>query len=157
MKKIAIASEHAGYDLKEKLVTYLREKGVALDDLGARSDQPIDYPSVASDLAERVAQGEYSRGILICGTGIGMSIAAGKVPGIRAALCTDPYMARMCREHNDANVLCLGAWITGSRLSMAIVDAYLETEFAGDRHQRRVSQIREIERRYRAKAPGDEE
>ena len=157
MMKIAIASEHAGYDLKEKLVTYLRGKGMALDDLGARSDQPIDYPPVASDLAERVAQGEYTRGILICGTGIGMSIAAGKVPGIRAALCTDPYMARMCREHNDANVLCLGAWITGSRLSFAIVDTYLETEFAGERHQRRVSQIGEIERKYRRKAPGDKQ
>jgi ribose 5-phosphate isomerase B len=155
--RIAIASEHAGFELKEKLVTHLRGKGISLDDLGARSDQPIDYPAVASDLAERVARGEYTRGILICGTGIGMSIAAGKIPGIRAALCTDPFMARMCREHNDANVLCLGAWITGSRLSIAIVDAYLETRFAGDRHQRRVSQIREIELRYRAEAPGDKE
>jgi ribose 5-phosphate isomerase B len=154
--KIAIASEHAGFELKEKIVSYLREKGVSVDDLGARSDQPIDYPPLAAGLAEKVARGEYQRGILICGTGIGMSLAAGKVPGIRAALCTDPFMAQMSREHNDANVLCLGAWITGLRLSYAIVDAYLESEFAGGRHVQRLDQIRQIEDTYRRGRDGEE-
>ncbi len=148
--KIAIASEHAGFELKEKLVSYLREKGMVVDDLGARSDQPIDYPFLAAGLAEKVAAGEYERGILICGTGIGMSLAAGKVPGARAALCTDPFMARMSREHNDANVLCLGAWITGLRLSYAIVDEYLESQFTGGRHNRRLEQITQIEKKYQA-------
>jgi len=145
--RIAIASEHAGYDLKEHLVSYLRKKGIEVEDLGAQSETPVDYPPIAAGLAQRVAEGEFDRGILICGTGIGMSLAAGKVTGIRAALCTDPFMARMAREHNDAQVLCLGAWITGLRLSYAIVDAYLESEFTEDRHRRRIDQISEIERR----------
>ncbi len=151
MIKIAIASEHAGYDLKEKLVEYLRARDIEVDDLGAQSDEAIDYPFIASELAEKVAAGEYDRGILICGTGIGMSLAAGKVPGIRAALCTDPFMAQMACEHNDANILCLGAWITGLKLSYAIVDAYLDAEFTAGRHARRVAQIREIEAKYRAR------
>lgn len=146
--KIAIASEHAGYDLKEKLVEYLRNKGFEVDDLGAQSDEAIDYPFIASGLAEKVMNAEYDCGILICGTGIGMSLAAGKVPGIRAALCTDPFMSQMAREHNNANVLCLGAWITGLKLSYAIVDAYLDAEFNAGRHARRVAQIGEIEQKY---------
>ena len=149
---IAIASEHAGYELKEELITHIREMGIEVADLGAKSDEPVDYPHIAAGLAERVVRGEFGRGILICGTGIGMSLAAGKVPGVRAALCTDPFMARMSREHNDANVLCLGSWITGLRLSYAIVDAYLESEFTEDRHRRRVDQISEIEQSYRSKS-----
>ena len=148
--KIAIASEHAGYDLKVKLIPYIREKGIEVEDLGADSDEPIDYPYIAAGLSEKVARGEYDRGILICGTGIGMSLAAGKVPGVRAALCTDPFMSKMSREHNDANVLCLGAWITGLKLSYAIVDAYLDSEFTEDRHRRRIDLIAEIERGYRS-------
>ena len=147
--RIAIASEHAGYDLKVQLLPYIRDKGFEIEDLGAQSDQPVDYPYIAAGLAERVARGDFERGILICGTGIGMSLAAGKVRGIRAALCTDPFMARMAREHNDAQILCLGAWITGLRLSYAIVDAYLESEFTEDRHRRRIDQISEIERGQR--------
>jgi len=152
--RIFVGSEHAGFTLKEQLVTHLREKGVEVDDLGSSSDEPVDYPFLAAELAARVARGHYDRGILICGTGIGMAIAAGKVPGVRAALCTDPFMAHMCREHNDANVLCLGAWITGSRLAFAIADEYLATEFAGGRHRRRVEQIAEIPQKFGGEASG---
>lgn len=152
--KIAIASEHAGFDLKEKIKDYLMEKGYDVTDLGADTDEPIDYPFIAAGLAERVAVGEFNKGILLCGTGIGMTMAAGKVPGIRAALCTDPFMAQMTREHNDANVLCLGAWITGLKLSYAIVDAFLQSEFTGGRHERRVNLIGELENRYGSKLKG---
>ena len=148
--RIAVASEHAGFELKEKVVEYLRQKALDVDDLGAKSNEPIDYPHLAARLSEKVASGEYDQGILICGTGIGMTLAAGKVPGARPALCTDPFMARMSREHNDANILCLGAWITGLRLSFAIVDAYLDSKFTGGRHARRLDQIREIEEHYHA-------
>ena len=146
--KIAIASEHAGFELKEKIKAYLMEKGVEVDDLGAASSEPIDYPFIAAGLAEKVAQGLYEKGILICGTGIGMSMAAGKVPGIRAALCTNAYMARMTRQHNDANVLCLGAWITGLGLSLEIVDMFLQYAFTSGRHIPRVDKIRQLEERY---------
>ncbi len=146
--KIAIASEHAGYHLKQEIVAFLGDNDIEVSDLGAQSDNSVDYPYIAADLAEQVASGVFDFGILVCGTGIGMSMAAGKVPGVRAALCTDPYMARMAREHNDANVLCLGAWITGARLSLAIVQAYLDSEFKGQRHLRRIKKIQEVEKRY---------
>lgn len=146
--KLAIASEHAGYDLKEKIIEYLNEKKINVKDLGASSNESIDYPFIAANLAELVANGQYDKGILICGTGIGMTIAAGKIPGIRAALCTDPFMAKMSREHNDANILCLGAWITGLKLSFATVDAFLDSDFTGGRHERRVKLIEEVEKKY---------
>lgn len=146
--KLAIASEHAGYGLKEEILKYLTEKGYTIEDIGVQSDEPVDYPYIAAGLAEMVVKGEYDRGILICGTGIGMAIAAGKVPGVRAGLCTDPFMSRMTREHNNANVLCLGAWITGLKLSFSIVDAYLEAEFTGGRHSPRVKQIEALEKKY---------
>ncbi len=149
--KIAIASEHAGYELKEKIKAHLIEQGHEVSDLGAASSEPIDYPFIASGLAERVALGEYEKGILICGTGIGMAIASGKVPGVRAALCTDAYMAKMTRQHNDANILCLGAWITGLGLSLDISDAFLQHEFTGGRHIPRVDKIRQLEERYGSK------
>lgn len=152
--KIAIASEHAGFELKEKIKKYLIEKGYYIADIGAGSDEPIDYPFIAAELAERVSKGEFNKGILLCGTGIGMTMAAGKVPGIRAALCTNSFMAKMTREHNNANVLCLGAWITGLKLSFAIVDAFLESEFTGGRHERRVNLIRELENKYNSKLGG---
>ena len=146
--KLAIASEHAGFELKEQIISYLREKGYEIDDLGAKSDEPIDYPNIAANLAEKVVTDEYNRGILICGTGIGMSIAAGKVPGARAGLCTNAFMAKLTSEHNNTNILCLGAWITGSKLSFNIVDAYLEAEFTKGRHVNRVNLIEELERKY---------
>lgn len=152
--KIAIASEHAGYALKEEIVKYLKENSYEIHDIGAKSDEPIDYPFIAADLSERIAKGEFEKGVLICGTGTGMAIAAGKVPGVRSALCTDPYMAKMAREHNDVNVLCLGTWITGLKLSIAIVDEFLKSEFNGGRHTRRVNQIAELERKYGSKLEG---
>lgn len=149
--KIAIASEHAGFELKEKIKAHLLEEGYEVDDLGSMNSEPVDYPFIASGLAERVALGEYEKGILICGTGIGMAIASGKVPGVRAALCTNAYMAKMTRLHNDANVLCLGSWITGLGLSLDITDAFLATGFMGGRHIPRVDKIRQIEERYGSK------
>ena len=146
--KLAIANEHAGYHLKRDVVQYLNKAGVDIQDLGIQSDQPADYPFIAASMSERVIKGEFDCGILICGTGIGMSIAAGKVPGIRAALCTDPFMAKMAKEHNDANILCLGSWITGTKLSYAIIDAYLKSEFTEGRHKRRLDQIKELENKY---------
>lgn len=146
--KLAIASEHAGYALKEDILKYLRDKGYDIEDIGTQSDEPIDYPYIAANLGEKVSKGEYDRGILICGTGIGMAMAAGKVPGIRAGLCTDPFMAKMTSEHNNANVLCIGAWITGLKLSFSIVDAYLEAEFTEGRHEKRVNLISELEDKY---------
>ena len=146
--KIAIASEHAGYELKEKIKAHLIGKGYETDDLGASSSEPIDYPFIAAGLAEKVAGGRYDRGILLCGTGIGMAIAAGKVPGIRAALCTNAYMAKMTREHNDANVLCLGSWVTGPGLALDIVDTFLGHGFTGGRHIPRVDKIRQLEEKY---------
>jgi len=146
--KIVIASEHAGFNLKEEIKKYLTEKGFNVTDLGTNSDKPTDYPFIAADLAEKVAKGAFKRGILICGTGAGMAIAAGKVPGIRAALCNDLFIAKMTREHNDANVLCLGSWITGSKLSFAIVDMFLRSRFRGGRHLNRINLIKELEKRY---------
>lgn len=146
--KLAIASEHAGYNLKNEIYKYLREKGMQVEDLGVYSDEPTDYPLIAAGLAERVVEGEFNKGILICGTGIGMSIAAGKVPRVRAALCTDPYMAKMAREHNNSNVLCLGSWITGLELSFAIVDAFLQSEFTGNQHTQRIDLTNQLEDKY---------
>ena len=146
--KLAIASEHAGFEMKEKIISHLKDKGLEVDDIGAQTDEPIDYPYIAADLAEKVADGQYDKGILLCGTGIGMTMAAGKVPGVRAALCTNAYMAKMTREHNDANVLCLGAWITGERLTYEIVDAFLSHDFQGGRHLPRVNKIKELEDKY---------
>jgi ribose 5-phosphate isomerase B len=149
-RKIAIASEHAGYELKEKLKLELIKNGYELTDLGVKSDEPADYPYIAANLAERVVKGEFFKGILLCGTGIGMTIAAGKVPGARAALCTNSFMAKMAREHNDANILCLGAWITGYRLTFEIVEEFLNSDFSGGRHERRIGLIKELEEKYSA-------
>jgi ribose 5-phosphate isomerase B len=146
--KIVIASEHAGYHMKVSIVRYLKESGYEIDDLGVQSTESVNYPFIAANLAEYIIKGVYEKGILICGTGLGMSIAAGKVPGIRAALCTDQFMAKMAREHNDANVLCLGAWITGIRLSQFIVNEFIKSEFTGGRHRTRLNLIDELERRY---------
>ena len=146
--KIAIACEHAGFELKNKVKEYLIEKGYDVADLGADSSEPIDYPYIAANMTEMVVKGDYSSGILICGTGIGMSIAACKVPGARAALCTNSYMAKMARNHNDANILCLGSWITGLRLSYDIVDTFLANEFEGGRHQRRINLIYKLEKKF---------
>lgn len=145
MRKIAIASEHAGYHLKEFLKPVLSEEGFEALDLGVGSDQPVDYPLIAEELANAVISEKAEKGILICGTGIGMSIAANKVRGIRAAHCTDLFTAKMTRLHNDANILCLGAWLTGERLSKEIALTFLNTEFEGGRHIPRIEKITLVE------------
>ena len=152
INQVAIASEHAGYELKEYLKKHLMEMGYTVTDTGAQSSEPTDYPDIAAELSIAVAGGMYDKGILICGTGIGMSIAAGKVPGIRAALCTDAFMSKMSVKHNNANILCLGGWITGTRLSAEITMAFLEAEFEGGRHERRITRIAEIEADFRHRA-----
>jgi ribose 5-phosphate isomerase B len=146
---IAISSDHGGYDLKGEIIKYLKEKGHELKDFGTcDSACSVDYPDYGLAVAQAVANGECERGIIICGTGIGISISANKVPGVRAALCTDTYTARMSREHNNANVLALGARVIGTGLALEIVDTWFKTEFQGGRHKRRVDKISDIERKY---------
>lgn len=141
---IAIGSDHGGYDLKEKVVRHLAERGVPCKDVGCQDKTSCDYPVYARAAAEAVASGECDRGIVICTTGIGVSITANKVKGVRCALCGDVLSARMTRLHNDANMLALGAAIVGDMLAMEIVDTFLDTEFSGEeRHQRRVRMIEE--------------
>lgn len=142
---IAIASDHGGYQLKEHLKAYLAAKGITCQDFGTNSTNSCDYPVFAKAAAQAVAQGECDRGIVICTTGIGISIAANKVRGIRCALCGDPLSAEMTRRHNDANMLALGAGITGPMAAERIVDVFLSTDFEGGRHARRVGQIMDIE------------
>ncbi|MFN4320374.1 MAG: ribose 5-phosphate isomerase B [Aquificaceae bacterium] len=145
MFTIVIGSDHAGYPLKEKIKEFLLSKGYKVIDFGTQSTESTDYPLFARDVCLAVQRGEAQRGILICGTGIGMSITANKFKGIRAALCMNEYMARMSRKHNDANVLCLGDRIIGDELALSIVEAWLSTDFEGGRHERRVRLIKQIE------------
>ncbi len=134
---IIIGSDHAGFPLKQELAAYLEDKGIATQDVGTHSLDSCDYPVYAQDLCKEVLD-RNTLGILVCGSGVGMSMSANKVPGIRAALCTNEYLACMTRRHNNANVLCLGGRVTGIDLAKAIVDAFLNNEFEGGRHQRRV-------------------
>lgn len=139
--KIAIACDHGGYQLKEEVKEYLLEQKIEVLDLGTNSESSVDYPEYGFACAEAVAEGRAEKGIVVCGTGIGMSIAANKVKGIRCALCTDVTMAQLTRKHNDSNMLALGGRTTGTVTVLDIVKAWLETEFEGGRHQRRVDQI----------------
>jgi len=143
--KIAIGSDHGGYDLKVFLIEHLKETGHEIDDKGCYSKDSCDYPVYGHAVANAVAKGEADRGIVICTTGIGISIAANKVPGIRAALCTNELMAKMTRLHNDANVLALGANIVGPGLAESITDTFLSEDFSGvERHQRRVDEMEDL-------------
>jgi len=142
---IAIASDHGGYQLKEHIKAYLAAKGITCQDFGTDSLDSCDYPVFAKPAAQAVASGACEKGIVICTTGIGMSIAANKVKGIRCALCGDPFSAEMTRRHNNANMLALGAGIVGSNLAERIVDVFLNTEFEGGRHARRVGLVMELE------------
>ncbi len=144
--KIAIGGDHAGFDLKENLKRMLKEKGYECDDLGAETPDPQDdYPEFGRKVAEAVASGEYDRGIIMCGTGMGISISANKVPGVRAAVCYSTDMAKISRAHNDANVLALGGRIVAKELALDIAITWLETEFSGEeRHARRIRQLEEI-------------
>ena len=136
--KIAIGSDHGGFALKQIVAERLQDAGYEVDDVGCRTPDSVDYPDFADRVCEQVLSGTAELGILVCGTGIGMSMAANRHRGIRAALCHDEYTARLSREHNDANVLCLGDRVLGSGVAEGIVDVWLNTEFAGGRHQRRI-------------------
>jgi ribose 5-phosphate isomerase B len=140
-RPIALGSDHAGLVLKRELLAVLQRRGEAVVDLGCDSEQSCDYPDFGHAVAKGVAEGRYRLGVLVCGTGIGMSIAANRHPGVRAALCTEALAARMSREHNDANVLCMGARIVGPGLAAAILEAFLDGRFEGGRHERRVSKL----------------
>lgn len=139
---IAIGSDHGGYELKQEIIKYLEEHGIPYKDFGCYSDKSCDYPVYGKAVAEAVAGGEYEKGILICGTGIGISIVANKVPGIRAALCHDCFSAQATREHNNANILAMGGRVIGAGHALKVVDTFLNTEFSGDeRHIRRIQMI----------------
>lgn len=143
---VAIGSDHAGFALKQELVGALRGEGYEVEDFGVSSTDPVDYPDIARGVAEAVAQGRFPRAILVCGTGIGVTITANKVRGIRAAACSEPYSAMMSRLHNNANVLGMGARVVGVGLALEIARAFLNTGFEfGSRHERRVDKIMAIE------------
>jgi ribose 5-phosphate isomerase B len=144
--KIAIGSDHAGYEVKEKVKQVLDELGLEYDDVGTYSSESVDYPDFAGQVAEAVSSGDAERGVLICGSGIGMSIVANKFPGVRAAVCHNAETARLSREHNDANVLAVGARTTPIQTVNDIIRTFFQTEFAGGRHERRVRKIHELER-----------
>ncbi|KUK12082.1 MAG: Ribose-5-phosphate isomerase [Moorella sp. 60_41] len=148
--RIALGSDHGGYHLKEEIKKFLEEAGVLYRDFGCFNPEAVDYPDYARQVAEAVARGEFERGILCCGTGIGVAIAANKVPGIRAALCHDTFSARASREHNDANVLALGGRVIGPGLAREIVKTWLEAGFTGGRHARRLAKIAALEKEYAA-------
>ena len=139
--KVVIGSDHGGFHYKEAVTDYLKARNIEFIDLGTHTRESCDYPEIAKAVAQKVVSGEYNRGLLICGTGIGMSIAANKVKGIRAALCSDTYSARVSRAHNNANILCLGERVIGEHLALDIVDIWLKTGFEGGRHKRRVDMI----------------
>lgn len=145
-ERIAIASDHAGYELKCNLLEYLRELGYETEDLGAYGPESVDYPDYGRLVAEKVVAGAASRGVAVCGTGIGVSIAANKVCGARAALCTNVFMAEMSRRHNDSNILALGGRVLSADEARRILRVWLETGFEGGRHELRLRKIAEIEK-----------
>jgi ribose 5-phosphate isomerase B len=142
--RIALAADHAGYLLKDELLAWLRETGHDVTDLGTNGPESVDYPQFGARLAEAVARGEADRGVVVCGSGIGISIAVNRNPACRCARVDDPLSAALAREHNDANVLAMGARLIGSDMAKACVKAFLGTDFAGGRHQRRVDQLSQL-------------
>ncbi len=147
--RVAIGADHAGFHMKETLKGYLRELNCEVLDFGPSDEGSVDYPDFAERVSKAVSHGEIERGILICGTGIGMSIVANRFPGVRATLCYDLYTARMARQHNDSDVLVLGGRITGPALACEIVKVWLETPFEGGRHEKRLLKLKTIEERLR--------
>lgn len=146
--KIGIGNDHSALELKAEIIEFLKEKGHEIIDYGTNSSESCDYPVYGELVAHAVANGEVDRGILICGTGLGISLAANKVKGIRAAVCSEPFTAKMSREHNDCNILAFGARVVGAELAKMIVDVWVSTEFSGaERHQKRVDMIMDIEGR----------
>lgn len=146
--KVALAADHGGFKLKQEIKSLLESMNISVEDFGCECETSVDYPDYALPVAEKVASGEFDRGILVCGTGIGMSIAANKVHGIRCALVHDTFSAKATREHNDTNVLAMGERVIGPGLALDIVKIWLETEFLGGRHERRVDKIKEIEAKH---------
>ncbi|ACB86406.1 ribose 5-phosphate isomerase B [Natranaerobius thermophilus] len=145
---LGIASDHGGLELKQEIINHLQDSGIKIEDLGCYQDESVDYPDYAEKLTQKLVNNEISYGILVCGTGIGISISANKVPGIRAALCHDCFSARMAREHNDANIIALGERIIGKGLALEVVDTFLNSPFGGGRHERRVNKITKLEQKY---------
>lgn len=143
MQAIIIGSDHAGFSLKEKVKEFIENKGFSVEDAGCYDENSVHYPRIAQDLSERVSRGEFEKGILICGTGIGMSITANRFENVRATLCHDHFTAKMSRMHNNSNVLCMGARVIGQDVAMEMVETWLDTEFEGGRHQTRLSMIDE--------------
>jgi ribose 5-phosphate isomerase B len=143
--KIAIGSDHAGFRLKEIVKNFLKTKNIEVEDFGTHTEESVDYPDYAFKVGEAVARKDFDFGILICGSGIGMSIAANKVKGIRAALCNDLYSAHVSREHNNANILCMGGRVIGEEVAKEIVSVWLNAKFEGGRHERRVNKITDYE------------
>lgn len=143
--KIAMGCDHAGLDLKEHLAAHLREEGHEIIDVGTHTTDSVDYPVFGESAARAVANGEAERAVLVCGTGQGIGMAANKVPGIRCAIVSDPFSARLSREHNDANALAIGARVVGEGVAQDIVDTWMATSFLGGRHQRRVDELSEID------------
>lgn len=143
--KIAIGSDHGGYDLKEQVKTWLQEMGHEVEDFGCYSKESCDYPDFGAAAARAVASGQCEKGVVICTTGIGISMTANKVKGIRCALCGDPWSAEMTRRHNDANMLAMGAGVVGLQLARQILEAFLTHDFEGGRHQRRVDKLMALE------------
>ena len=144
-KKIAIGNDHGGYELKNQIVTFLKENGYEVLDFGCHSPESVDFPGYIKKFTDSIQNQTANKGIIICGTGIGVSIAANRNPGIRAALCTNEYMARKSREHNDANILALGARVVGTDLALSIIKAFLDTDFTSEsRHVRRMNKMEEL-------------
>ena len=142
---IAVACDHGGYVLKKEILKHLEERGLEYKDLGCDSEEAVDYPIYARKVTSAITSGECERGILICGTGIGISIAANKVKGIRAACCSDCFSAKLTRQHNDANILCMGGRVVGVGKALMMVDLFLHTEFEGGRHQKRIDKLTALE------------
>ena len=140
-ERIPIASDHAGFELKERLRAALAEMGYEVEDIGTHSTASTDYPDYAHPLAQEVSDGQAARGVLLCGTGLGMSYVANRYPGVRAAVAWNPEVAALARKHNDANVLCLGERVVGVGVALGIVDAFVAAEFEGGRHQRRIAKF----------------
>ena len=151
MKKIAVASDHGGFDLKESIIAHLLNTGWKVDDLGPYSEDSVDYPDFGIKIAEEVSGKKVERGIVICGTGIGMSIVVNRFPGIRGTLCSDLFTAKLCREHNDSNILVMGGRVIGKGLAAEIVNTWLNTPFEGGRHQRRLDKINQIDASLKSK------
>ena len=150
--KIAIGSDHVGYELKGKIIAHLKEKGIDVKDFGTNSTERTDYPIYGEAVANAVASKEFDKGILICGTGVGISLAANKVNGIRAVVCSEPYSALLSRQHNDTNILAFGARVVGLDLALMIVDTWLSGVYEGGRHARRVQMISDNEERQKNKS-----